>query len=288
VSFLRKAFHFLERVEVASIALALLMLASLWGPFLPRAALLPYYALFLLLAALPTLVCTLGRLRAVWRRTARPAAPIPDELFAAPGAVTLPPIPLPDVQAAIERQGYRARVASQEEGCVRLRADRYRFSELATLVTHLAVLLLLLGYGLSGWLGWREPLTAPPGDAVEIGRGTGLAVRNDGFSIARYPDGRVSDYRAQVALLAGGAVIAQGDVRVNEPLRFQGLKVYLSGYQGDAETAVLTLLVVRDPGRRAALAGGGPGDRLPPPPAAPRPAGRGADLVGAPLVGAGR
>jgi len=290
---LKRVWRFLRRMGVASFLLLLLLLFSLLGSFLPQlpssvtndperlSAWLtaaqerwgpavdnlyrlgvftlfrsPLFAVLLGLAALSTLACTLGRWRGAFRRVFRRPVRCPDTLFEpGPCAVTLPPASTTDLQAALGGKGYRVRVVPEGE-VTHLRADRYGLSDLATLLTHLAILLVLAGYGLTGWLGWRVEMEVGPGEVVHLGHGTGLAVRNDGFAIDHYPDGSVADYRAQVTFLDGDRVVVRETVRVNGPLRFRGLGVYLMGFREAEDGTGLVLQVSRDPGAVVALAGG--------------------------------
>jgi cytochrome c biogenesis protein ResB len=129
-----------------------------------------------------------------------------------------------------------------------LRGDRNGLTPAATLVTHLAILLLLLGAGLSGAFGWREEITLASGGAGDVGHGSGLSLRNEGFTIERYPDGRAAGYEAQVVVLAGGQEQGHGAVRVNEPLVLGPVGFHLVGYGGMEGSYSVTLLAVHDPG----------------------------------------
>jgi cytochrome c biogenesis protein len=293
VSALRRAWRYLGRTGVASSLLSLLLLFSLLASFLPQlppaitddpdhlsgwlaaaqsrygsAAILltrlggfaffrsPVFWALLLMVALSTLACTLQRWQAAWRRGFPQPERFPRTLFASDSrALSLPPLSRAAVQAALKGRGYRVRTVSEGES-VHLRGDRYPLSNLATLVTHLAVLLVLLGYGLGDWLRWSTEMGVEPGQTVDVGHGTGLAIRNDGFQIEHYPDGSAAQYQARVTLLAGNRVAAQGTIRVNEPLRFRGLGIYLTGFRQEEAGTRLALQVARDPGAGIALAGG--------------------------------
>jgi hypothetical protein len=151
----------------------------------------------------------------------------------------------------LERRGFRVRtteVVTTEHPLVYLRGDRNRLAPLATLVTHLAVLLLLLGAALSGGYGWREEVTVGPGGMAQVGHGSGLALRNEGFAITRYPDGSVAGYEAQVAVFDGGREAARGRVRVGEPLTYGPVGLVLRAYAETPGGTSVTLLAVRDPG----------------------------------------
>jgi cytochrome c biogenesis protein len=220
----------------------------------------PLFVVAVGLLAVASLACTLDRWGRVWRR-AFPAPYIPSELpfKAAPHMARLTGLETADLPVWLSRflgqHGFRV-----EHGHVTdvlyLRADRNRIASLATLLTHLALLLLLAGALLSAAFGWREELTLGPGASVPVGHASRLALHNQGFSMDRYPDGSVAAYRAQVALTRDGQPVARGTVEVNRPLTYRGLGFYLSGYAATGEGYSLTLLAVRDPGYDLVVAAG--------------------------------
>jgi cytochrome c biogenesis protein ResB len=220
----------------------------------------PVFLASLGLLAVATLVCTLDRWRTVWRRAFRSPLQLSDNVFdVAPHTVRLVAPPVADLPAMVrerlEARGFH--VQSETTGNVLyLRGERNRLVSLATLVTHLALLLLLLGTILSNGFGWREVLTIGPGEAAEVGHASRLALRHDGFTIARYPDGSVAAYQAQVAVISGGQEVTRGSVRVNEPLTYGGIGFYLSSYGEKEGRYNVTLLAVRDPGYSLVITAG--------------------------------
>ncbi len=235
----------------------------------------PVFLVPVALLALSTLVCTLNRWRGLWRRAFH--QPVRCSEIALDGAphtarLTVTP-PLVGgagggiVRESLEQRGFRVRTTEvvttnhqtnhptnyptnhpTNHPTIHLRGDRYRLAPLATLVTHLAVLLLLLGAALSSGYGWREELTIGPGEVVEVGHGSGVALRNEGFTITRYPDGSVASYEAEVAISAGGREVVHGSVLVNEPLAYGPVRLYLQAYAGTPDGYSVTLLAVHDPG----------------------------------------
>lgn len=133
-------------------------------------------------------------------------------------------------------------------------AGRGRWVALAALAEHLAVLLLLLGVTISSF-GWRETLTIAPGETAAVGHQSGLALRNEEFTIARYPDGSPASYEARIAVVGAGQATT-GHVGVNRPLAYHGVGVYLAGYRPAATGYNVTLLAVRDPGYGLVVAAG--------------------------------
>jgi cytochrome c biogenesis protein len=232
----------------------------------------PVFLVVLALLALVTLVCTLERWRGVWRRAryhpvrcsdaALERAPHTASLNA-PAGVYLPEV----VRQVLEERGFRVRTTkvittngtrneTTNGRAVYVRGDRNRLAPLATLVTHLAVVLLLLGAALTGGFGWREEVTLGPGETVEVGHGSGLALRNEGFAVERYPDGSVAGYEAGVAVATEGRDAARGSIRVNEPLHYGGVGLLLHAYAETPDGASVTLLAVRDPGYGLAVVAG--------------------------------
>ncbi len=206
----------------------------------------------LTLLALVTLACILDRWPRVWRRVFhRPVRWAGEALTGAQHAASLSApssMPLADlVRRSLEARGFtvRSEVAGSD---VFLRADRHRLAPLATLVSHLAVPLLLVGVLLSGQYGWREVLTIGPDETTPVGHGTGMTVDTDGFVIWRYPDGSVSSYNAEITVIAGGDRRAGRVVRVNEPVVHSGVGFHLQGYGETADGHSITLLAVHDPG----------------------------------------
>lgn len=212
----------------------------------------PVFLVSTALLATATLVCTLERWRTVWRRAFHRPVRCSDAAFdSAPHIARLCAsleVDLPAaVQGRLEGRGFSVR--SKIVGDVYyLRGDRNRLAPLATLVTHLAVLLLLLGAALSSGYGWREDVTVEPGGTADVGHGSGLTVRNEGFTIARYPDGGPAGYEARVTVIARGREPIRGSVRVNEPLAYGSVGLHLRGYREMGDHYSVTLLAVHDPG----------------------------------------
>jgi cytochrome c biogenesis protein ResB len=241
-------------------ALTDLLLAS--GAF--RCFHAPVFLVPLVLLVVATLVCMLDRWQRVWWRAFhRPVRCSRVALDSAPhtAGLTAPPeVDLPAiVRERLERRGFHVRtteVVTADCRLVYLRGDRNRSAPLATLVTHLGVLLLMVGVVLSSGFGWREEMAIGPGETVEVGRATGLALRNEAFTVVHYPDGSVAGYEAQVAVVEGQREVMHGCIRVNEPLTYDGIGFHLHGYEGIEERYSITLLVVRDPGYGPVVAAG--------------------------------
>lgn len=132
------------------------------------------------------------------------------------------------VAGALKRRGYRVRQEAVE-GSVYLAADKNRFFRLGTYLSHLSIILLIAGFVLGSYLGFREQnFMVPEGSTRAIGYGSGLTLQLDSFVDEYYPDGPPKDYRSQVVLYKDGKEVESGLIRVNHPMSYGGVRVYQS------------------------------------------------------------
>ncbi|MGA9347661.1 MAG: cytochrome c biogenesis protein ResB [Anaerolineae bacterium] len=196
----------------------------------------PWFILLITALILNTLVCTINRLKATWRAiSARPRLVMSDAFYErtpcrASLALAQEAGAADAVRQALARRHYRV-LAEEQEGAAYLYADRNRWARLGTLITHLSVALIVLGFAWSQGWGWRERAVAlGPGELYQVGHGNSFLVRCDGFEVERYPGGLPKDYRARLTILQGGSEVISKIVRVNDPLSYQGVGFYLSSY----------------------------------------------------------
>jgi cytochrome c biogenesis protein len=207
----------------------------------------PWFILLITALILNTLVCTINRFKATWRAiTARPKVVMPDTFYFPPrvggdrgGARVACRASLAPAQEArtadaarggLARRHYRV-LAEEREEATYLYADRNRWARLGTLITHLSVVLIVLGFAWSQGWGWREPAVAlGPGQLHQVGHGHSFQVRCDGFEVERYAGGLPKDYRACLTIIQGGSEVTSKIVRVNDPLSYRGVGFYLSSY----------------------------------------------------------
>ncbi len=221
----------------------------------------PWFILLITALILNTLVCTIRRLKVTWRAVrARPKVVMPDAFYervACRASLTLAQEAgtTDAIRQALARRRYRV-LTEEREGATYLYADRNRWGRLGTLVTHLSVILIVLGFIWSQGWGWREgAVTLGPGQLYQVGHGHSFQVRNDGFEMERYSDGLPKDYRARLTVFQGGSEVAGKIVRVNDPLSYQGVGFYLSSYgpaaRVRAQDAMGELLPLQVMGREA-------------------------------------
>ncbi len=179
---------------------------------------------------LNTLICTIQRAPRLWRSLAKPPTVQRPEVFYqsfahhAEWALGSPDQGLAAVRDILVRHHFRVQIEHDEaSGGASLYAERGRWSQIGTLVSHVAALFLALAVACRPVLGWQEGnLTLLPGEVHRIGHEYGLEMRAGQL---------VSGQQLEVPLVVsnGTSAITQ-TVRINQPLTFRGVKFHLQGY----------------------------------------------------------
>jgi cytochrome c biogenesis protein len=268
---LHKLWRILGSTRLTAILLAVLLLASLLASLFPQmppdpAASEPWlaavrlryrnitdllYALGLfdayhaswflgLLAALllNTLFCTVQRLPRLWRSltqpplVSRPAAFY--QGFAHRAEWSLPSVEagLPVAQQVLAGHRYRIYLQWDEAaGYASLYAELGRWAQAGTLVSHLAVLLLVIAVLARPTLGWSETgVILLPGQAYSPGREPALAMEVGQLTIERHPDGQPRNYWVPLTVEVDGATATSQTVGINHPLTLRGIAFHLQSY----------------------------------------------------------
>lgn len=208
--------------------------ASVW--FLTAAGLL----------CLGLVASTVQRLPQLWHTAAHPNTRAPDRLWthaaASAQVVVAPPVATPATTLAAGLRARRYRVVQEAgEGRVWLLADRFRFTPLATVLTHGALLFIVAGVVLSSRGGFSDPsVSVPVGSSVALGHSTGLTLTARGFTDAYYDTGAPKDFASDVVLTRAGVPVASATVRPNHPLSLDGVVIHQAAFGNAADLRVVT------------------------------------------------
>jgi cytochrome c biogenesis protein len=133
----------------------------------------------------------------------------------------------------------------ETESSITLYAEKGRFSRLGFPITHLSILIILIGGLLGSLYGFRGFVNILEGETVdqvylrvkdeEIAKPLGFKVRCDDFSLTYYDlPGRkeryVKEYTSILTILDNGQAVLRKTIQVNHPLRYKGLAFYQSSY----------------------------------------------------------
>jgi cytochrome c biogenesis protein len=186
------------------------------------------------LFAVNTIVCTLARLPAKWRRAFHPqvdAEPARLLAFGVKGRLTRN-LPAPEVQAKLEAllasRHYQV-MRREAQNRLSLLARKRRLGHFGSDFVHLGLLVVIAGGAVSGLAGFRTRIALEEGQAAPVPR-AGIEVRLDKFETEYYPQGNVKAWRSTVTVLENKAPVRTRTIAVNKPLSHRGFSFYQSGY----------------------------------------------------------
>ena len=216
-----------------------------------------WFVLTTVLLGCSIVACTLHRLPGMWQKATRPHLHVTEPFFdhaKVRETLVVPTSPQETVTHLREVLRHRRyRVLDDPKGAgFSLYADRYRWMPFGTVIAHASFVVLLVGMLVSANTGFKDSVPVTVGGRADVGHGTGLTVEVKGFSDTYHPDGRPLDYVSDLVLYDDGVQVARQDVRVNSPLRYEGVKIHQSWF---GTSAVMT---ITDAAGRTVFSGGIP------------------------------
>lgn len=196
--------------------------------------------LFLLGASLVT--CSLERFVPLWRTVQRPntAPPLsfvkrlkyhleyrPDQMES------------PFARLAGVLRTYRYRLVLSGD---RLYADKGRWGRWGPYITHIGLLLILVGSMMKAIPGayFDQSIWVPDGATVRVPNADWY-VQSEKFILEEYPDGAPKAYKTQAVVVDGGVEVKRYTISMNQPLFYKWTELYQSSYQQQLGTADVTV-----------------------------------------------
>jgi cytochrome c biogenesis protein len=133
----------------------------------------------------------------------------------------------------------------ETESAVTLFSEKGRYSRLGVPITHLSILIILIGGIIGSLYGFKGQVNILEGDTVdqiflrtkdeEIAKPIDFSVRCDDFNITYYnlpgrKEKQVKEYTSVITILENGKEVLKKTVQVNHPLHYKGLAFYQSNY----------------------------------------------------------
>jgi cytochrome c biogenesis protein len=212
-----------------------------------------WFSAILLLLVINLVACSIQRFPGVWRQISHEPSTggLEDSMLKA-----LPYVQKIRVQSQAEakteedirsnlKKGYRNPRRVETESAITLYSEKGRFSRLGVYITHLSLLIILIGgligsqFGFKGFVNIVEGETVDQiyerGEDREIPRPLSFSVRCDDFNITYYDlpgtkEKHVKEYTSIVTIVDNGKEVLKESVRVNHPLRYKGLTFYQANY----------------------------------------------------------
>ncbi len=189
--------------------------------------------LFVLVVSI--VVCTLDRTPRLWRQTVdvRVVQPDPFYLPSLPDRAAMTGVTTDAVRSTLRRHRFKLREA-EVDGVRYLYGDRHQYTKLATLLTHLGLILFLLAGVVTSAFGDEQGLIVTEGDSLTvqpIGTPGLLLVKNLGFEAPGFAEtGMARDFTTELAVYRDGREIAHKTIRVNDPLEVGGYTFHQNGF----------------------------------------------------------
>ncbi len=197
------------------------------------------------------IACSVHRFPRIWKAVRTPQRPLTDRLWGAlPVHRVLRGGASPEELLVGIRQAMgRAWGLCREERVgeeIHLLARKGRYSRLGVFVTHLGVVVILLGAALGFTFGFKGSMQIPEGEALSRVKGQRgdtwlelpFQVRCERFEVTTYPDGTPKDYRSDLSFLEKGGVALRGPLRVNHPMEHGGYVFYQASYGSSAAISI--------------------------------------------------
>lgn len=182
-------------------------------------------------------VCTMGRWAPTWRNAFRPPRQVPDRYFetARHRQDFQNPTGGLKVEEALRARSYRVE-RHERAGVHYLFADKYSWAQMATFVSHLAIVMLLIGGLTSRIFAIDEFVFIPEGGSrpvfdLEDDDHLQLAVSN---AVGAFDgEGNALDFRTDLTIYKDGREVASGETTVNDPLEWNGYRLHQTAYSAD-------------------------------------------------------
>ena len=203
----------------------------------------PWFSGALVVLIVSIVICTLDRTPRLWRGVSDVRVAQPEPFFdpILPDRAAMAGVPAEAVHRVLRRNGFRVREVTAEDGTRYLYGDRHQYTKLATLFTHLGLILFLIAAAATSRLGDEQGLVVAEGSSLTvqpIGTPGLLLVKNIAFEAPGFDTGQATDFTTDLAVYRDGQEIARKTIRVNDPLSVGGYTFHQNGF-GPAPHLVL-------------------------------------------------
>jgi cytochrome c biogenesis protein len=217
----------------------------------------PWFLLLLTILVVSIVCCTLDRTPRLWRgvREVRVQQPSPffDIRLADRAVVEGSTLDAEAIGRVFRGHRFRVRQVTSDDGAVTwVYGDRNQYTKMATLLTHLGLILFLAGGAVTVAAGFETVVFVGEGQSAPVrpvGTPDNLLVKVNSFEAPRLPNGGFADFRTDLSVYQNGAEVARKTIRVNDPLALQGYVFHQNTFGPAAE------LEIRDPEGRVAWSG---------------------------------
>jgi cytochrome c biogenesis protein len=210
------------------------------------------------------IICSLDRLPRIWKIVREQIRPLPHdhlEKMSIRRSLTLKEKGAGRelVTAALRGIGFSP-LESGTQKEMQYYAEKGNFTRLGVYVTHLSILIILLGAIVGVYFGFNAALSLPEGEtssfAYQAGEKEiplGFEIRCDDFEVEYYGESDMPKaYKSWLTVLKDGREVMKKTITVNDPLTYEGITFYQSSFgmvPGAQDRGVAMLSVVARDGK---------------------------------------
>jgi cytochrome c biogenesis protein len=194
-----------------------------------------WFSAGLLVLVISIVVCTLDRTPRLWREVTDVRVAQPDPFYepASGDRAAMTGVGSEDVRDVLRGRGFRVREEQAGDGTGFFYGDRHQYTKMATLLTHLGLILFLAAAAVTAAFGEEMGLVVPEGESLTvqpIGTPGLLLVKNHRFDAPGMETGQPSDFITDLSVYQDGQEIARKEIRVNDPLSVGGYTFHQNGF----------------------------------------------------------
>jgi len=195
----------------------------------------PVFGVALVVLVVSIVVCTLDRTPRLWRDVSAVRVVQPEPFFdpRLPDRAAMTGVDAPDLGRVIRSRGFHVKQASTDDGATYIYGDRHQYTKLATLFTHLGLILFLIAGLVTSRFGDELGLVIPEGESrtvQNIGSADLMLVKNNDFEAPGFDTGMPTDFTTDLAVYQNGSEVARKTIRVNDPLGVGGYTFHQNGF----------------------------------------------------------
>ena len=160
-------------------------------------------------------------------------------------------LPLNDIEQIVmelagKSFGGKPVVTTAEDGSRHYFFEKGKYSRLAFFFTHVSVLVIFIGALVGSFFGYKGYVNIHEGEMINrLETRTGkmqnldFSIKCNAFTADFYPNGMPKDYISDLSVIKDGKEVLRKNIKVNDPLSFQGITFYQSSYGALPEGAQL-------------------------------------------------
>jgi cytochrome c biogenesis protein len=193
------------------------------------------FGIGLVVLVVSIVVCTLDRTPRLWRDVSAVRVAQPEPFFdpRLPDRAAMRGVDRAELASVVSRHGFHVRNEQAADGTAYLYGDRHQYTKLATLLTHLGLILFLVAAAVTSRFGDEQGLIVPEGESLtvqNIGTRDLLLVKNLDFEAPGFETGMPTDFTTDLAVFQNGSEVARKTIRVNDPLAIGGYTFHQNGF----------------------------------------------------------